>query len=164
MAQPLCFRISSHVATGIVNASPHTLQAPSAQAEGNGLRSARTCCNCTGIQLVLRPLRLTCLFRTAPSRDSRSAAATKTLGSSHHRAIHALAVQIEMYERQQRELQPSSSEIGKRLDLVNLVETGQQCRRHQHWHGPAVHVADDPVQNFSITPTLSKSIVRLTSR
>ena len=43
-----------------------------------------------------------------------------------------MTVQIEMDERHQRENEPSSSEFGKRLDLVHLVEDGQLLQQLSH--------------------------------
>ena len=74
------------------------------------------------------------MLRTALSRDARSALRHEDLGIEralplcHHHLTRVMAGQIEMNERQKRELQPSSFEIGKRLNLVHLVEVGRRCR------------------------------------
>ena len=76
----------------------------------------------------------------------------RALPFCHHHVLRAMAVLIDMDERQQRELQPSTFGIGRRLDVVHLVETGQQCSSvaTQHWHVRAAHIADDPMRNFLV--------------
>ena len=117
------------------------LQPSPAQAEGNGLRSARTCCNCKAIQRVVREQRFTQRRHVIPAVPlrHRDLQLERTLPFCHHHVIRTMAVQIQLDERQQREVQPNSIEIGRRLDLV--VEAGQQCSNvgTQHWQVRADH-------------------------
>ena len=95
-------------------------------------------------------------------------------GVLHHHVIRAMAVQVEADEQQQRELQPSSFENGKRLDLTHLVEAGQPCSSvvNQHWHvlggsyrrRPNAELLEITRRTTAVTPMPSKSIANLTSR
>ena len=103
------------------------------------------------------------------NRDANSAKSVL-----HHHVIRAMAVQTEVDEQQQRELQPSSFEIGKRLDLVHMEESGQQCSSvvTQHWHvlggsyrrRPNAELLEMTRRTAGMTPMPSKSIAKFTNR